>query len=240
MPAVLVHGVPDTHRLWDPLRAQLRRRDVMTLSLPGFAAPMPAGFAATKEDYVEWLIRELLCVGEPVDLVGHDWGAMLALRAVSLRPDLIRTWACGSGIIDTEYTWHDVAQQWQTPGVGDQIMELVTPETMEAGFAAAGVPAAAARAAAQHIDATMKDCILRLYRSAVHVGAEWQPALEKVERPGLVLWGKDDPYAAPHLAERLAARVRATLIVFEGCGHWWPVERPAETAVALERFWATL
>jgi pimeloyl-ACP methyl ester carboxylesterase len=24
----------------------------------------------------------------------------------------------------------------------------------------------------------------------------------------------------------------------QGCGHWWPLERPAEAAGALERFWA--
>ena len=52
----------------------------------------------------------------PVDLVGHDWGSLLVQRVVSLRPDLIRTWACGNGPVDTEYVWHDMAQQWQTPG----------------------------------------------------------------------------------------------------------------------------
>jgi pimeloyl-ACP methyl ester carboxylesterase len=28
------------------------------------------------------------------------------------------------------------------------------------------------------------------------------------------------------------------LILFAGCGHWWPLARPAEAAAALERFWA--
>src|SRR5262249_27377115 len=53
MPAVLVHGVPDTHRLWDALRARLARRDVTAVSLPGFGAAVPAGFDATKEAYVD-------------------------------------------------------------------------------------------------------------------------------------------------------------------------------------------
>src|SRR5882757_9201102 len=98
MPAVFVHGVPDTHRLWDPLRARLARRDVTAASLPGFGVPVPDGFDATKEAYVGWLIAELGRIGVPVDLVGHDWGANLVQRVVSLRPDLIRTWAAGSGI----------------------------------------------------------------------------------------------------------------------------------------------
>src|SRR3712207_3129966 len=111
MPAVLVHGVADTHRLWNPLREHLQRSDVIAVSLPGFDAPIPDGFDSSKEAYVQWLIEEIERIGEPVDLVGHDWGSLLVQRVVSLRPDLIRTWACGSGPADREYIWHDIAQQ---------------------------------------------------------------------------------------------------------------------------------
>ena len=59
MPAVLVHGVPETPVVWDPLRACLSRTDVAALRLPGFGAPAPSGFKATKEDYMQWLTAEL-------------------------------------------------------------------------------------------------------------------------------------------------------------------------------------
>jgi pimeloyl-ACP methyl ester carboxylesterase len=236
MPAVLVHGVPDTHRLWDRLRARLARPDVLTPSLPGFGVPLPAGFAATKEAYVEWLVAELERIGEPVDLVGHDWGALLVQRVVSLRPDLIRTWACGDGPIDREYVWHDMAQQWQTPEVGEALMAMMSAEALVEGLATV-MPAEDARVAASHVDDVMKDCILRLYRSAVHVGDEWEDGVARISRPALILWGRDDPYVTPRFAERLAARVRGELILFDGCGHWWPLERATEAAAALERFW---
>ncbi len=237
MPAVLVHGVPDTHRLWNKLRAHLARRDVITPSLPGFDAPVPVGFEATKEAYVEWLLGEIARVGEPVDLVGHDWGSLLVQRVVSVRPDLIRTWACGDGPIDREYVWHDIAQQWQTPGVGEAIMAAMSGEPL--GQALAGVmPADDARLVASHVDDVMKDSILRLYRSAVRVGEEWEDDVARVTRPALILWSRDDPYVAARFAERLAERVRGELVLFEGCGHWWPLERPVEAAAALEDFWA--
>jgi pimeloyl-ACP methyl ester carboxylesterase len=237
MPAFLIHGVPDTHRVWDPLRAHLARRDVIAPSLPGFGTPLPPGFAATKEAYTEWCIGEIERLGMPVDLVGYDWGSLLTQRIVSVRPDLVRTWACGDGPVDTEYVWHDMAQQWQTPGVGEQIMEMMAPETLAEGLAGVGIPRAAAEETARYVDATMKDAILRLYRSAIHVGAEWQPDVERVTRPALVIWAKNDPYVAPRFGERLAARVRGELVLLD-CGHWWPLERPAEVAAALERFWA--
>ena len=238
MPAVLVHGVPDTHRLWDRMRAHLTRRDVVAVSLPGFDAPVPAGFVPTKEAYVDWLVGEIARLRTPVDLVGHDWGSLLVQRVVSIRPDLVRTWACGDGPVDAEYVWHDLAQQWQTPGVGEAVMEAMTEQALAEGLPAAGVPPEIAREVARHVGATMKTCILGLYRSAVNVGAEWQPDVEKVARPALVLWSRDDPYVPPRFAERLAARARGELVMFDGCGHWWPYERPAEAAAVLDRFWA--
>lgn len=237
MPAVLVHGVADTHRLWNPLREHLQRSDVIAVSLPGFDAPLPGGFDSTKEAYAAWLIEEIERSGEPVDLVGHDWGALLVQRVVSLRPDLIRTWACGSGPADQEYTWHDIAQQWQTPGVGEQVMAGMTPEVLTQMLVANNVPGATAEETASFVDDTMKDSILRLYRSAVHVGAEWQPGVEGITRPALIIWGADDPYVPVQFGQRLADRVGGELIVYE-CGHWWPLERPAEVAAALERFWS--
>src|SRR5882672_9736852 len=137
MPAVLVHGVPDTHRLWDRMRTHLTRRDVVAVSLPGFDASVTTGFVPTKESYVDWLVGEIARVGEPVDLVGHDWGSLLVQRVVSIRPELVRTWACGDGPIDVEYVWHDLAQQWQTPGVGEELMKAFTPEASVDALAAA-------------------------------------------------------------------------------------------------------
>ena len=53
---VLVHGNPETAAIWDPLRAELGRDDVVALSPPGFGAPVPDGFGATSDDYLAWLV----------------------------------------------------------------------------------------------------------------------------------------------------------------------------------------
>ena len=86
MPAVLVHGVPETAEVWDPLRGELARDDVVALRLPGFGCPWPDGFGATKEEYAAWLVAEVAALDGPVDLVGHDWGGGLVNRLVSTRP----------------------------------------------------------------------------------------------------------------------------------------------------------
>jgi pimeloyl-ACP methyl ester carboxylesterase len=239
MPVVLVHGVPDTPQLWDRVREHLGRKDVLTPQLPGFGCPVPDGFDCTKEAYADWLTKVVESIGEPVDLVGHDWGSILVQRVATTRPDLIRTWACGGGAVDETYVWHDVAQLWQTPEVGEQVMDAMTPDALVPALVDGGVPEDDARAAATHVDAAMKGAILALYRSAVAVGDEWGPALDRNERPALVLWGAGDPYAAPSFGDRLAARLGGECVVLEDCGHWWPAQRPAEVAAALTDLFST-
>lgn len=240
MPAVFVHGVPDTARVWDAVISRLGRNDVVTLSLPGFGCPLPAGFSATKEAYVDWLLGRLATIQGPIDLVGHDWGALLVVRAVSLRPAAVRSWAAGGAPLDREYVWHQAARAWQTPGMGEKVMAGMTPEGLQAALVTAGVPAADAAAAAGSMDATMKQCILNLYRSAVHAGAEWEDDLRRVSAPGLVLWGEKDPYAPAEFGARLAQRTGARFVSFPGCSHWWQLERPAEVAAELQRHWAAV
>ena len=81
---VFLHGVPETAALWDKVRAEFEEETV-ALSLPGFGCARPSGFGATKDDYVDWLVAELETFDEPVDLVGHDWGALLTYRIATTR-----------------------------------------------------------------------------------------------------------------------------------------------------------
>jgi pimeloyl-ACP methyl ester carboxylesterase len=238
MPAFFVHGVPESHHIWEGIRTRLSRKDTMAVDLPGFTTEVPAGFDCTKEAYLNWLIAEVEKVGEPVDIVGHDWGALLTERLVSVRSDLVHTWAAGGGAIDETYVWHNIAQMWQTPGLGEQVMEGFTVEAMVAAFTPEGVPEPAAREMAERIDDRMKASILPLYRSAVKVGEEWGPDLDNVERPGLLIWGGKDPYMALEYANKMAARTKSEMVVLDDVSHWWPVQAPDRAAEALEAFWA--
>jgi pimeloyl-ACP methyl ester carboxylesterase len=238
MPAFLVHGNPDSSRLWRRTIESLGDygSEIVAADLPGFANPSPEGFDQTKESYVEWICEQLEGLGGNVDLVGHDWGSLLVQRVASTRPDLIRTVACGGAAVDREYPWHPLAQVWQTPGEGERYMEEeLTDEFGISHLVENGVPQGDAEA---NIWTTPhgKQTILDLYRSAVEIGEEWQPALEGLEVPAMVIWGRTDPYVPLAFGEALAQRMDAELVVLE-CGHWWPFERPAETAEALLRLW---
>ncbi len=238
MPAVFIHGVPDTFHVWDPLRQHLSRKDVIALALPGFGAPCPATFTASKEEYANWIIQQLENIGEPVDLVGHDWGCILTMRVASLRPDLIRSWAAGSGPISASYEWHPLASIWQTPGEGEKWFRKLDPSAVAEFMAKAGLPIDSARETVSRIDPLMGDCILRLYRSALGVGKEWQPDLANAPARGLVFWGATDEACPFAFAEELARDARAERMLRLDAGHWTIVGRSAEIAEALESHWA--
>ncbi len=246
MPVVLVHGVPETPAVWEHLRSELSRRDVVTPQLPGFGCPRPKGFGATKEEYVQWLVAELEAIATegPIDLVGHDWGGGFVVRVVSTRPDLVRSWVSdAAGIGDVDFEWHDFAKIWQTPGEGEQFFEqqlASSPEEQGSVLEMFAVPHDRAVAMASWGDPVMAESILALYRSAVDVGKEWGPDFKDIPKPGLVLVPTEDPFLSAVGATKGAQRAGASLEKLEGIGHWWMLQDPARGARALESFWSTL
>lgn len=247
MPVVLVHGNPETAAIWDELRKELGRDDVIALSPPGFGAPVPEGFGATSDDYLAWLIAEVERLDGPVDLVGHDWGGGHVMRVAIERPDLIRSWCTDiGGAFDPAYVWHDAAQAWQTPDVGEAAvagMANAPREALTAQFQGLGMSAAAAADVAQAVNADMARCILALYRSAAQPKiAEIGAGVEKAKaRPGLVIIATEDHYTGGEaLARRTAERSGAKVSVLQGLGHWWMCQDPKRGAAALKEFFAGL
>jgi pimeloyl-ACP methyl ester carboxylesterase len=247
MTVVLVHGNPETDAIWDPLVVALERKDVVRLSPPGFGAPLNDGFPATYLAYRDWLETQLEGVDEPIDLVGHDWGGGHVVNAMMHRPELVRSWASDAvGLFDPEYVWHDLAQVWQTPGEGEQLVNTMLGGTVEdrAGqMAALGIPIDIATSIATAQGPEMGRAILSLYRSARQPAmAEAGRALENAAaRPGLSLLATEDPYiGSDELRRRAADRAGAHTEVLEDLGHWWMVQDPARGAAALSRFWDTL
>ncbi len=117
MPAVFVHGNPETSAIWGELFEALERDDLVALTPPGFGAPVPEGWTATRIEYLDWLTQELAAIEGPIDLVGHDWGGGHVLGYLLENPESVRSWCVDLiGILHPDYVWHDAAQVWQTPG----------------------------------------------------------------------------------------------------------------------------
>lgn len=239
MPAVFVHGVPETPAVWGPLVDLLERDDVVLLQLPGFGCPLPDGFEPTMYRYAAWLAAELAGLDD-VDLVTHDWGALLMLKVLADEPGLVRSWATDAGDLGADFKWHDLALLWMTPGEGEAFMEGMVsgPESDRAALlVGAGVPEPGATEMAAAFDATMGAAILTLYRSSAGIGDEWGPGIDAIRGPGLVVESMKDPFRNPGRARRLADRTGAQVVSLPEGGHWWMLDSPDAAAAALTAFW---
>lgn len=247
MPAVFVHGNPETAAIWGPLFDALERDDLVALSPPGFGAAVPDGFGSTRSEYVAWLASELAAIDGPIDLVGHDWGGGHVLGYVLENPETVRTWCVDLiGILHPEYVWHDAAQVWQTAGAGEEnIAAMVnSPKSDLAEFyEALGMSTEVASAVADSVNEDMGRSVLALYRDAA------QPALAQLgqnvepltRRPGLMINAEDDHYVGTdQMAQETADRAGAQLVHLAGVGHWWMCQDPTRGAATLEEFWSSV
>ncbi len=249
MTRVFIHGNPETAAIWGPLLDALRDRGESALecvSPPGFGAPRPDGFDGGPSAYLDWLSGELEALDGPIDVVGHDWGAGHVYGLLARRPDLVRSWAADcAGLVHPDYVWHDMAQAWQTPEVGEQVieaMEGVAPEERVQRFVELGMTRAVATEVVTDTDPSMGSCILDLYRGAA------QPMMAELGRslvetgvpPGLVLDATDDAYSQPALGREMAERLGAATFTMAGEGHWWMCSVHDAAADALVEFWAAL
>ena len=247
MPAVFVHGNPETSAIWSELFDALERNDLVALSPPGFGAPVPDGWTATRAEYIAWLASELAAIDGPIDLVGHDWGGGHVLGYLLENPDSVRSWCVDLlGIMHPDYVWHDAALVWQTPGDGEEnIAGMVQAPTSDlaALYQGLGMSPAVAADVASAVNQDMGACVLGLYRDAA------QPALIEAgrgiealtARPGLMINAENDHYVGTDaMAQETADRAGATVVHLSGVGHWWMCENPALGATTLETFWASL
>ncbi|MGB0114059.1 MAG: alpha/beta hydrolase [Ilumatobacteraceae bacterium] len=247
---VLVHGNPETAAIWTPLIAALTARgvgDVVALSPPGFGSPVPEGFDPTMDNYAEWLVTELAALaatGTTLDVLGHDWGAGHVYGALDRRPDLFRTWCADiAGVLHEDYVWHDMAQAWQDPEIGEQAIAGMVDSSVDDKamlFQSLGLPADMAAEVAPWLNEDMGRCVLRLYRTGA------QPAVGELGTrlaasdlpPGLVIDAELDAYVASEISNDVATRLGVDTLRLEGRGHWWMVDDVDGIAESLIGYWS--
>jgi pimeloyl-ACP methyl ester carboxylesterase len=247
MTIVLVHGNPETAAVWDDLAEAVGRDDIVRLSPPGFGAPLPANWPATFLDYRDWLEDELVKIGAPVDLVGHDWGGAHVLNVVMHRPELVRSWVSDVVVLfDQDYVWHDMAQVFQTAVEGERLIsDLMGGQLRQRidRLSSYGLTPRVATNMAKAIGPEMGQAVLLLYRSARQPAmAQAGRQLERARaRPGLSIVAAEDLFVAPgRLQQRAADRAGARTTALEGLGHWWMVQDPERSADILNGFWESL
>lgn len=242
-PAVLVHCTLAHGGEWKGIARHLPGRRLVAPDLPGHGRNPP--WAPADGDLHDLATRGIRAVveaeGPPVHLVGHSFGATVALRLALEAPDLVRSLVL----------------------IEPVLFALVRPEGRDAanrGFEAAwatGDREATARAflsvwgagpawedLPERQRAYLRDRIHLVpgQNSVLHhdrPGLLRPGRMEALRCPVLLVDGGDSPAVAGEITARLAERLPAARrITVPGAGHMLPVTHAEALASAIADFWA--
>ncbi len=230
---VYLHSIPTSSDDWAPF---LERSGGIAPDLLGFGRSSKAGYLNyTLPAYVEFLETFLDATDvHSVVLVGHGWGAAIALAFAQRHPDRVQ----GLAIIDAVplldgFRWPPVLRRVRPRGLGELLMGSVNPwllaRTLRAGSVAADAwPDERVAAVYEQFDQGTQRAILRLQRSIDSAGLTAAGLdLDQLWAPAIVVWGERDPWLDPKFARAYASRLpRADLELIAGAGHWPWLDQP--------------
>lgn len=245
MTVALVHGLLETGSIWDDL-VPLLSEETHVLNLPGHGSPRPHGFIPSKDAYADWLADQVQSMSEPVHLVGHGWGGLFVLRAVTSLGLHVRSWS-----VDNAGAFHKAAppstlsELARQPGEAERRLAAVpttlasAPQGRVGRLRMLGLPASSAQAVGQALDSTMAACAMEVARSAdPNVRADWDVPPVRAWDAGLVILPGADLSGYPCLAREVATELDTPVAPLAGLGHYWMAEAPLTAAKVLRSFWS--
>lgn len=243
-PAVLlVHGYPESSFMWRHVLEALDGAGWRGIApdLPGYgdsALDRPG----TWERHVESLDRFVRALGlPPVVLVTHDWGVMIGLRWACDHPDAVRALVISDGGFFADRRWHDMANVMRTPGQGEDLVRGFTRQGLGQALQALS-PGLDESALDEYWKAFADDehrlAHLDLYRSGDFDKLQpYEGALARLGLPTLILWGAQDQFATPRMAERFRDEIPGSEVsVLDQAGHFVWEDAPDQTSQLLVDF----
>lgn len=246
-PLLMLHGNPDSHRLWLPLIGKLRGGfRFIAPDLPGFGQSQARadGRDTTLPGMVEWVdeLLDQLEVTEPVYLMVHDFGGIYGLAFLAAKPQRVRRLVITNTLFHEDYRWHFWARIWRSRGLGELSMALLgLPLIGRAMFALSmrigGPKLTRAQIAEAHacFSPSVRRQVLRLYREADpqrFAGWESRMLANASAMPTLVLWGQRDPFIPKRFINRFGT---GDTHLFASAGHWLVLEETDAVAPLIER-----
>jgi pimeloyl-ACP methyl ester carboxylesterase len=249
-PVVLLHGFPDRAELWRDVSPRLQADGLRTLALdlPGFGeSPAPRGRAEYRVENVAARVLAALDavkVSGRVDLVGHDWGAVLGWVLCLRYPERIRRFVALSVGHPRAYINAGLEQKrkgtymlkWQVPRLAEHALSEDDFRRLRAFMPG-------------HPD--IEQVVTDLQRPGrLTAGLNWYRAnylqnvftrWPKSTTPTLGVWSSEDAYLAEDQMVNSHRYVTSNWRYerLDGVGHWIPLEAPEVAARLIQDWLAT-
>lgn len=228
---LMVHGWPDTYRVWDAQVAALQGQyRCVRFTLPGFDFSKPRR-AYSLDEMVRTLLHivEQVSPNDKVTLMVHDWGCVFGYQLYMCHPDRVAR-LVGIDIGDT-----DSRQYQQSLGVAAKLMVASYQGILAAAWKIGGavgdwITRGMARALKapsnpQYISAAMNFPYFIFWTGAYGSYKHRQPLVPQC--PMLFVYGTKKPFLfhSPQWAEALNATPGSKALAFD-TDHWPMVRQP--------------
>ncbi len=238
-PVVLLHGFPETSRMWEPLMERLAGEGFHCLApdqrgySPGARPDGPEHY--TYRHFAADVFGLMDAMGwERAHLIGHDWGAAAGWAAVGTQPERVMSWTPMSVPHITAFG-RAIRENEEQRQKSQYIQFFLQAGTPEATFSANDFAALRGLYQQTHAQGEVDEYIsvlsqegaltagLNWYRGTNGIrhdrddGSDWPP----VDMPTLLIWGGNDVAIGRAAVEAGAARMTGPYDLLElDCGHW--------------------
>ena len=258
---VLVHGYPDSSRIWEPLVSQLAERyRIVTYDVRGSGrSDVPSGIGAYR---LRQLLGDFQAVinhfspDEPVHLIGHDWGAIqsweaatepaLAHRIASFTPvsgpclDHVGLWLRERlrqrGWQDIKNLLRQARSSWY---IGLFHFPVLAPGIWRLGLGEHWprvIERLEQRPVPPDPDQTRQGAVgVNLYRANTLPRLR-HPRTRVSQVPVHLIMPEDDPFVSASLFDELEHWVPCLQRTLLAGGHWVPLSQPSQLAFCIARF----
>jgi pimeloyl-ACP methyl ester carboxylesterase len=234
---IALHGFPEDRHAWEPLTARLAGAGYRVLA-PDQRGYSPGARPSGRRAYtVDRLTGDVLALADAAsaqrfDLIGHDWGALVAWDLAARRPDRVRTLTAMS--VPHPRAVQHAARRTAQALRSWYVLAFQIPVLPEAVLRLLGAERAAGLLVRDGLDATTAHRYAAVLSSPVEMTPRinWYRALPldlrhlppAVAVPTLYVWGTGDQYIHRHAASQCGRFVEAPyrFEVLEGTSHWLP------------------
>jgi 3-oxoadipate enol-lactonase len=242
---VCVHGLGGSSNTFTPLMPALARYRVIRPDLPGSGRSQKAEGALSIDRFVQALLSMCTRLGiQQAHWVGHSMGTIVCQHLAVAQPSLVNSLALFGPLMAPAEPMRQALRTRanKARGEGAAGMQDITLALL------GGALSAETRQRLPLAVAFVRESLMRqdgeAYARNCDALADAQPArVESIKAPVLLVTGDEDGVAPPQAVRAMADKLHGArgtrVVVLPHCGHWTPVERPAECQRELGDFLAT-
>jgi len=228
---VLVHGVGLRAEAWGgQLQALAQNGRVIAVDMPGHGESARLGDHPSLTYFTDAIA---VILTEPAVVIGHSFGAMIALDMAARHPDLVHGVAALNGIFqrDTDARKTVLSRAASLDG------KTPTDPTATLNRWFGSAPSAARDACQEWLCGVDPAGYRDAYRVFANEDGPSDVTLRNLRCPALFLTGEDEPNSTPLMSQRMAALApKGAAIVLKGAAHMLPMTHAAQVTEILKQF----